>query len=105
MTVLNIETQDELEKIINDNQTVVVDFAAPAWCVPCQRLEPHFEAASERSDATFVTVDIDKAPWVMVEYGVQSVPTVMVFRDGKYEKHIAQKPEDRKTVKLLSALE
>ena len=85
-----IETDDlgQLQQIIKDNDCVVVDFAAPAWCVPCRKFAPHFDKASETSDAVFVAVDIDKAPWAQSEYGVMSVPTVQMFCNGEFSKNL-----------------
>lgn len=98
--VLWVEDQNELEEIIAENYKVVVDFTAPAWCRPCQQFASHFETAAEKSDAVFVAVDVDKAPWAGVEYGVQSVPTVMLFDTGMYEKHLLE----RSVVRLLGEI-
>jgi len=101
LSVEEINEQDALEEIIAGNDTVVVDFSAPAWCVPCMRFAPHFEKAAEKSDAKFVAVDVDKAEFAMVEYGVQGVPTVMLFKNGQYVKHL----KERNVVKLLNEME
>ena len=79
---------------------VVVDFTAPAWCRPCQQFAPHFEKAAEKSDATFIAVDVDKAEWVVQEFGVRSVPTVMLFEDGEYIKNL----QERTVPKLLAEI-
>lgn len=89
MTDVNWVTEEaELDNIIGKDTKVVIDFTAPSWCRPCQQFAPHFDAAAEKSDATFVAVDVDKAPWAMTKYGVQSVPTVMFFEGGQYVKNI-----------------
>ena len=90
--IVEITSQEQLENLIlQENKTVVVDFAAPAWCVPCIRFAPHFEKASEKSDAIFAHVDVDNNPWAMVEYRVQGVPTVMLFKSGQYIKHLKER--------------
>ena len=86
--MIEIESQEEFEKVVAENPRVVADFAAPAWCVPCIRFAPHFEKASEVSDAVFVHIDVDNNQWVTSEYNVLGVPTVMLFEDGKYVKHL-----------------
>lgn len=101
MSVIDITEQESLEKIITENDTVIVNFGALSWCIPCQRFAPHYEMASEKSDATFVHVDVDNAPWVMVEYGVQGVPTVMLFRDGEYVNHL----KERSAINLLKEID
>lgn len=92
---------DELKSIIDNNDRVVIDFQALAWCRPCQQLQPHFDTASDQSSAEFVAVDVDKAVWAMEEYGVRGVPTVMLFENGEYVKNIV----GRNVVQILSELE
>ena len=96
-----ITDEDDLDAIIADNPTVVIDFTAPSWCVPCQRFAPHFDKAAKAADGvTFVAVDVDKAPWAMVKFGVQGVPTVMLYKYGEYAKNL----QERTVVKLLSEI-
>lgn len=87
-SVIEVKTRQELEKIIEDNSVVLVNFGAKSWCVPCQRLSPHYLAAAEKlPDVAFVEIDVDTADRDLVElFSVQSVPTVKVFKDGKFVK-------------------
>lgn len=80
--VLEVTDRSEFQDLLESEQRLVVDFSAPAWCRPCQQFAPHFERASEKSDATFVMVDVDEADWAMVDYGVRGVPTVKLFING-----------------------
>lgn len=98
--VIAVENEEDFNQYIEDNDRVVVDFWA-TWCGPCARFAPHFEKASESVDGvTFLTVDVDKAPWAMADYGVQGVPTVMLFEDGQYAKNI----QERTTIRLIGEL-
>lgn len=65
------------------NGYVVVDFWAE-WCGPCKTLAPHFQAAADElsPSATFVKVNVDDAPRVAQEYGVLSIPTIVVLDNG-----------------------
>lgn len=95
-----IENKEEFDSLISSDEKVVVDFTAPAWCQPCKQFAPHYDLAAERSDATFVAVDVDKAPWAVTAYGIRGVPTVMLFEDGHYVKNIV----GRTVVQVLSEI-
>jgi len=61
---------------------VIIDFWA-AWCGPCIQFAPIFEKAAEKyPDVTFGKVNIDEQQAIASQYGIHSVPTVMVVRDG-----------------------
>jgi thioredoxin 1 len=69
-------------EVLESERPVVVDFWA-AWCGPCRVMSPILEEiAQEREDLRVVKVDIDANQRVAAEYGVLSMPTFMVFRDG-----------------------
>ena len=63
---------------------VLVDFSAP-WCSPCKRLEPILQQLSLEweSRVTFVKVNVDESPELAMKYQVMSVPTVIMFHQGK----------------------
>ena len=62
----------------------VVDFWAP-WCQPCRMMAPIFAAVAEKlaGKAKFVKVNIDEAPDVAAKFGVRSIPTLLIVKDGK----------------------
>lgn len=75
----NVENFDNL--ISND--VVLVDFFA-TWCGPCKMLSPILEEmANERSSVKIVKVDIDESMDLARRYGIMSVPTLLLFKDGK----------------------
>ena len=62
---------------------IVVDFWAP-WCGPCLMMAPEFQkAAAQRPDVRFVKVDTEASPEIGAQYGIRSIPTMMMFRNGK----------------------
>ena len=69
-------------EVLESERLVVVDFWA-AWCGPCRVMSPILEElAAERPDLRVVKVDVDANQAVAARYGVLSMPTFMVFRDG-----------------------
>ena len=63
--------------------TVLVDFFA-TWCGPCRMLAPILEDVESRHPETsFVKVDVDQSPELANEYGVTSIPTLVVFKNGE----------------------
>ncbi|HEX9101868.1 MAG TPA: thioredoxin, partial [Polyangia bacterium] len=74
-------TQDNFEKTIAGG-IVLVDWWA-AWCGPCRAFAPTFEAAAKKhADLVFGKVDTDAQPELSGSFGIRSIPTLMVFRDG-----------------------
>jgi thioredoxin 1 len=70
-------------QVLRSDVPVLVDFYA-TWCGPCKRLAPALEElAAENPKAAIVKVDIDASPELAARYGVQSVPTLLVFRNGR----------------------
>lgn len=67
-----------------ENGVVVVDFFA-TWCGPCKMLAPVFEELSNEMNesAKFVKVDIDQSMEIARKFMVSTVPTMMIFKDGK----------------------
>ena len=65
------------------NGTALVDFYAD-WCGPCRMVSPIVdEIAEERSDITVGKVNVDDENALAMKYGVMSIPTLIVFKDGK----------------------
>ena len=96
MSVLHIN-RESFEKIIaQDGKTVLVDFWA-TWCGPCRMIAPVLEeVAKERPDVTVCKVDVDEERELALEYGVSSIPTLLVFRDGKVvNQSVGAMPKER----------
>src|SRR5688572_33430280 len=69
---------------INSSKPTLVDFHA-VWCGPCKMLEPAIKAVHAKlgDKISFLKVDIDKNPKVAGAFGIQGVPTLILFRDGE----------------------
>ena len=86
MAILHVN-QESFEKIIHESsKPVLVDFWA-TWCGPCRMLAPVLEeVAEERQDVTVCKVDADEERELALEYGISSIPTLLVFKNGEVVK-------------------
>jgi len=86
---MKIVQKDEFEKIINESKPTIVDFFA-TWCGPCKMLSPILEKVEEDSKGEFniVKIDVDESYDVAKKYGIMSVPTMIIFKDGDEQEKI-----------------
>ena len=78
-----IHYENDFSTLIKDK--AVVDFYA-TWCGPCRMFGPVFEEVSKDEDFNFVKLDVDKYSDIAREYGVMSIPTVILFENGNEVK-------------------
>ncbi len=78
MAIIHVDDNNFNENI--KNGTILVDFYAD-WCGPCRMLSPILEELS--NDFNIVKVNVDESPITAQKYGVMSIPTLIVFKDGK----------------------
>lgn len=83
MSVINLTTENFEKEVLNAKEPVLVDFWA-TWCGPCQTMGPVVdELAQELTDVKVGKVNVDEQMTLAREYKVFSIPTFLVFKDGK----------------------
>ena len=83
MAVITITKENFAQEVLQSEKPVLLDFWA-SWCGPCRMLSPIVdEVAEERSDVKVGKVNVDEQPELAGEFGVMSIPTLLVFRGGK----------------------
>jgi thioredoxin 1 len=75
-------------EVLEAAQPVLVDFWAP-WCGPCRIIAPHLEELdNEREDLTVVKMNVDENPQTAAKYGIMSIPTLLLFKNGEVAKQV-----------------
>ena len=83
MSAININKNNFQSEVMNSEQPVLLDFWAP-WCGPCRMVAPIVEEiARERKDIKVGKVNVDEQPELASRFGVMSIPTLVVMKDGK----------------------
>lgn len=94
MATIDVTDQDFQEKVIDSDKPVIIDFWA-VWCGPCRQLSPVLEEIGEKyaEKVTVAKVNVDDNPGIAAQYGITSIPTVFVFKDGeKVATSVGAKP-------------
>lgn len=83
MSVLNITLENFEQEVMKSDKPVLLDFWA-TWCGPCRMVSPVIdEIAEERSDIKVGKINVDEQMELAAKYGVMSIPTLMVIKNGK----------------------
>ena len=82
--VVHLSDSDFEEKVLKSDKPVLVDFWA-AWCGPCKMIAPFLEELAEEYDGkiTVAKLDVDSNQDNAAKFGVRSIPTLIVFKDGE----------------------
>ena len=102
MSVQTITKENFEAEVLQSDKSVLVDFWAP-WCGPCRMVSPIVdEIAGERPDIAVGKVNVDAQPELAAQFGVMSIPTLLVFKGGQaVNKAVGARPKEE----LLSLLD
>ena len=89
MSELTITKANFEQEILNAGKPALVDFWAP-WCMPCRMIAPIVEELAEEMGGKAVVgkVNVDDEGELAMQFGVASIPTLIVFKDGKEVKRV-----------------
>ncbi len=84
MSILTLTSENFEEEVMNSNVPVLVDFWA-SWCMPCKMMSPVIDEIAKDAQENFKVgkINIDEQTELATKYGVMSIPTFIVFKDGK----------------------
>ena len=101
MAELNITNADFEEKVLKSEKPVLLDFWA-VWCGPCQMLAPVIhEIAEERPDILVGKVNVDDEIALARQFGIDSIPTLLVFKNGELVNRAVGALPKQSVLKLL----
>ena len=102
MSAMNINLNNFRQEVLNSDKPVLLDFWAP-WCGPCRMVVPMVEAiADERPDIKVGKVNIDEEFELARQFGVMSIPTLVVLKDGQVVRQATGARPKHQILELLN---
>ncbi len=101
MSVIKITKENFVEEVLGSDRPVLLDFYA-TWCGPCRMVSPIVdEIAEEREDIKVGKIDVDAEGELASTFGIESIPTLVVMRDGEVKDHVLGAVPKQKILDML----
>ena len=97
---IRVEGEGHFREVIDANDVALVDFYAD-WCGPCKVLEPTIESVAREAPAAVAKVDVDRLGGLAGRYGVQGVPTLLLFADGEAVERLVGAQDEATLLDLI----
>lgn len=98
----HVKSEEFSEQVLNNERATLVDFYA-TWCGPCKMLAPVLEkVANSRAEFDIVKVNIEEEQDLAMKYGIEAVPTMLVFKNGKPVDRLIGYVGERNIVDVMS---
>ena len=101
MKAYNISAENFEQEVLQSQQPVLLDFWA-SWCGPCRMVGPVLDQiAEERPDVKVCKVNVDEEPALAAQYGIISIPTLMVLENGQIKRRVKGAQTKAKLLAML----
>ena len=103
--IMTVDQNSFQKNVLDSQKPVLVDFWAP-WCGPCRAVAPIIEELAKEysGKAGFAKVNVDESPILASQYNVMSIPTILIFKDGKPEQNVIGYKSKNDLKKLLDTI-
>ena len=98
--LIHSDTEHFDEHVLNSQVPVIVDFWA-TWCGPCMMLAPILEGLADRQDFNIVKIDVDKDAALAEAFGIDSIPALLVFKNGELVNQSIGLMDENAVLRLL----
>lgn len=102
MSVLNVTSENYESEVLKSEKTVLIDFYAD-WCGPCKMMSPIIDEIAEEMKETVKVgkINVDENQNLAMEYGVMSIPTVIILKNGEVQKTFIGVTDKEKIIEFL----